>query len=260
MSSSLRFVLRRVGHVSIAWFLVSSLAACQRRVPPPAAAPAPKPALAATPPAQAQSGAPAIDFDTRVHDFGQVNEGNPLKHVFQVKNQGTASLVLSNVRTSCGCTAAIPGVTTLPPGGSGPLEVTMDTHGFVGPGTKRIMVSSNDPRQPTATLEIKYDVERLLGLDRSFVQLTTPRGSKHVEKVWLTGQLVKQARLRIVEVKGGEVVAARVIESREGGQLRKGLELKLGGKKPASGEGALTIQTGLPNVPDLSLPFRYEVN
>jgi hypothetical protein len=219
----------------------------------------PQPVAAAASAVPAQSGEATIAFDERVHDFGLVNEGDRLRHVFQVTNKGTAPLVLSNVRTSCGCTAATPGITSIPPGAGGPIEVTMDTHGAHGAGVRTITVYSNDPRQPTSTLEIKYDVERLLRLDRVFVQLTTTRGTSHVERVWLTGQLVKQARLR-VDGEGTKPITTRVIETHEEGELRKGLEIKLNGKESSSGEGTLTIKTGLPNPPQLSLPFRYEVN
>jgi hypothetical protein len=251
-------ILRVVFHVLVAWLLAGP--ACQRQERSAESKPATQPAAPAVPAIPAQVGEPTIDFDTRVHDFGKVNEGNPLKHVFQLHNKGQAPLVVSNVRTSCGCTAAVLGTTTLPPGGSGPLEVTMDTHGAGGPGSRSIVVSSNDPRQPTSTLEIKYDIQPLLRLDRSFVQLTTTRGASRVERVWLAGQFVKQARLRVVEVRGGDIVTVRAIETREGGQPRKGVELKLNGKKPGAGDGTVTLKTGLPTPPELSLPFRYEVN
>jgi hypothetical protein len=251
------FPLGVVCGIATACLLASPLVACRRA--DPSRAPAPHPGPAAGTAGKARSGEPTIDFDVRVHDFGLVNEGTTLKHVFQVRNKGTAPLVVSDVRTSCGCTVAALGASTIPPGGSGPLEVSMDTHGQHGEGKRSIEVSSNDPRQPTSTLEIKYDVRRLLSLDRSFVQLTTTRGSNRTERVWLSGELVKQARLRL-DVEGTRLVTARAIDIREAGQPRKGLELKLKGKQPASGEGALTIKTGLPTPPELSLPFRYEVN
>jgi hypothetical protein len=247
-----RLSLRVAGSIATACLLASPMA-CRRDER--ASVPVPAPAGATAP---AQTGAPAIDFDERVHDFGLVSEGIPIKHVFQVRNPGTAPLVLSEVRTSCGCTAATLGGTTIPPGGSGPLEVTMDTHGQRGPGKRTITVASNDSRQPVSTLEIKYDIQPLLGLDRSFVQLTTTKGKSQVERVWLIGQLAKQARLR-VDVQGTKLVSARAVESRESGEPRKGLELKLKGKEPTSGEGTLTIKTGLAALAELSLPFRYEV-
>jgi hypothetical protein len=37
-------------------------------------------------------------------DFGKIPQGRPVKHVFEVKNNGADSLKISNVQASCGCT------------------------------------------------------------------------------------------------------------------------------------------------------------
>jgi hypothetical protein len=249
-------VLRLVGHLVAVWLLLHALSACKpqkRQSDADASRPLPAPAV------PAQSGTPNIDFDDRAHDFGLVSEGRPLRHVFRVTNKGTAPLQVSEVTTSCGCTAATLGSKTIPPGSSEPLEVKMDTHGRHGEGTRTITLVSNDPRQPVSTLQISYDIERLLDLDRPFVDLTPARGRQPVERVWLTGRLVEQARLRVVAVEGSPFVTARTVEIYRGGQLRKGVALKLSRKAGTSGEGGVTMKTGLQDPPELSLAFRYSV-
>jgi hypothetical protein len=248
----------------LAGLLGLALTAC--RPPVPATESAPPAARVPTdgPSDKVHSGEPTIDFDARTHDFGVVNEGPPIKHAFQIKNRGTAPLVLSNASTSCGCTAATLDVTTIPPGGSGLLAVTMDTHGERGPGAKAITVNSNDPREPTSTLEIRYDVQPLLDLDRSFVQLTTKKGLAHAEKVWLTGQLARQANLRVIGMvdDGARLVVARPIVVASGGQSRKGIELVLRGqnsKRPVSGDAVVTLRTGLSSPSELVLRLAYQV-
>ena len=233
--------------------LASTLAGCQRgnraAAPVPVATPTPAP-----------GGSPTIDFDSRGHDFGTVNEGALLKHRFTVKNTGTAPLELTSVSASCGCTAATLGVHETPPGGSGPLEVTFDTHGFQGIGSKTVTVYSNDKQSPVSSLEFKYDVERLLNLDRVFVQLTAKRGTNSIEKVWLTGKFAELAKLRIAKVEdGNQQVLVKTIAARQDGKLRKGLELKLKGGKPVPGDGDVTIATGLPNPAQLVLRFDVTV-
>ncbi len=212
-------------------------------------------------PAPLQKGSPTIDFDSRVHDFGVVNDGTALKHVFTVKNTGTSPLELTNVSTSCGCTAATLGVHEVPPGRSGPIEVTFDTHGFQGIGSKTIMVASNDKQNPTSSLQIKYDVERLLAFESAFVRLASKRGGAFVEKVWLTGKLVDQAKPRVAKVEGGDKqVLVKTIQARQQGEIRKGLEIELKGTKQVSGDGAITIATGLPNPAQLVLRFSVTVD
>ena len=254
-------------------FLVSlllgpSLAACQRRdgsaastpattTAPPAAS---APTTASAPAPQVETGAPAIDFDARVHDFGTVNEGTVLKHAFVVRNQGNAPLVLSGVSTSCGCTAAAPAVDTIPPGGSAPIDVTFNSRGFGGAGSKTIRVGSNDRQHPTSELEIKYDIERFLVLSQPSVQLTAAVGGSAVETTWVDGKLAGKARLRIVKVEGADQqVVARIVERRQDGRVQKGLEVRLKGKKASSGHGDVTIKTGLPSPAELVLQVHYTV-
>jgi hypothetical protein len=252
-------LLRSVLAASIA--LLCSLGSCQRGQSPtsPPAPPVPPPPAPVPPPAPA--GSPSIEFDERVHDFGLVNEGTDLKHKFVIKNVGNAVLKIENVTTSCGCTAATAGIDEIPPGGQGPLEVTFRTQSFAGPGSKGIQVATNDPRHPVSSLEIKYDVQRLLLFESMFVTLTTARGRDHVEKVWLTGSLADKARLRVVKIQGGEQqVLAKPIAERRDGKPRKGLELKLKGGKPLAGGGDITVTTGLPNPAELVLRFNATVN
>jgi hypothetical protein len=209
--------------------------------------------------ARASRGEPALVLDATTHDFGLVNEGDPLRHVFHAMNRGSAPLLLSEARTTCGCTVALL-PEAIPPGGSGPIEVTMDSHGERGAGGRTITFSSNDPHRPRADLEIKYDIEPLLRLDRAFVLLTSTRGRTHVERAWLTGTLAGQTRPQVGTLECSGLVTARTVDDRTGGRSRKGIELKLVGRRPASGECHLTLKTGLPNPAELYLPFRYEVH
>ena len=47
---------------------------------------------------------PQLSINSPVFDFGEVNEGEKLEHVFLIKNTGEANLVISSAKTSCGCT------------------------------------------------------------------------------------------------------------------------------------------------------------
>ncbi|MBN2575397.1 MAG: DUF1573 domain-containing protein [Deltaproteobacteria bacterium] len=243
--------------IAVFSLLIASISAgCQRRQSPPSGAAAP----ASAPPPPAETGGPVIDFDSRVHDFGAVNEGAVLKHAFVVKNTGNAPLMLANVATSCGCTAAAPATDTIPPGGSAPIEVTFATRGRRGAGSKTIQVTCNDRLHPTSVLEIKYDIKQLFAFDPPYVRLTTARGRDRVEKIWLAGTLAQEAKPRIVKVEGGEGrVLATIFQSREKGQVRKGVQLKLKGGRQVSGQGHVTIATGLPDPAETLLRFQYSV-
>jgi hypothetical protein len=47
---------------------------------------------------------PVITFDRTEHDFGEIENGTPVETVFTYTNTGTAPLVVTNIKSSCGCT------------------------------------------------------------------------------------------------------------------------------------------------------------
>jgi len=47
---------------------------------------------------------PAISFEEEEHDFGTIINGTPVETVFKYTNTGKAPLVVSNIKSSCGCT------------------------------------------------------------------------------------------------------------------------------------------------------------
>jgi hypothetical protein len=53
---------------------------------------------------RAQTAAETIELKESEFDFGQIPQGKPVYHVFQVKNLTAAPLKLDNVVASCGCT------------------------------------------------------------------------------------------------------------------------------------------------------------
>ncbi|MBD3863622.1 MAG: hypothetical protein ACI9NI_002415 [Olleya marilimosa] len=53
----------------------------------------------------AQSGKlPVIEFDKKEHDFGEIVSGTPVETVFTYTNKGEAPLVITDIKSTCGCT------------------------------------------------------------------------------------------------------------------------------------------------------------
>lgn len=102
---------------------------------------------------------PRIQVDETVHDFGVVREGQPAVHVFLIRNTGDQDLEIRNVRTSCGCTAALLSDRVVPPGGEARLKVTYRTRGRPGPFRKTVTLFTNDPKVSTVQLLIRGEVK-----------------------------------------------------------------------------------------------------
>lgn len=104
------------------------------------------------------AGAPHIVFAEPVYDFGKVEQGEQVTHMFRFTNQGGQDLRVESVKTSCGCTAAVISEEVIPPGKEGTISATFDTTHFSGEKAKNISVYSNDPLQPVTTLTLQGEV------------------------------------------------------------------------------------------------------
>lgn len=84
-----------------------------------------------------------IQFEEKTHDFGTFEEGAPATYVFKFKNTGNAPLVLTNVKSPCGCTTPTWTKDPIPPGGEGTIVVSYNSKGRIGKFNKTITVTHN---------------------------------------------------------------------------------------------------------------------
>lgn len=108
-------------------------------------------------PAEAENpNAPEITFANTVHDYGTIFQNGDGNCAFEFTNTGKEPLVLSNVRSSCGCT--VPKWTREPilPGQTGSINVKYDTR-RMGAINKHITVLSN-AKTASVVLRIKGTV------------------------------------------------------------------------------------------------------
>ena len=101
----------------------------------------------------AQDKVAKIEFKTDVIDYGTIEKGADGVRVFEFKNTGDAPLVISNVKSSCGCTIPEWPKEAILPGQNGKIKVKYDTN-RVSPIRKTITVTSN-AETPTMALKIK---------------------------------------------------------------------------------------------------------
>jgi hypothetical protein len=103
-----------------------------------------------------QSKGPVIKFNVVVHDYGTIYQGADGNCNFSFKNEGDEPLILSNVRSSCGCTVPSWPKDPILPGQTSSIKVTYDTK-RLGTISKQITVSSN-ATEPSLVLNIKGNV------------------------------------------------------------------------------------------------------
>lgn len=104
----------------------------------------------------AQDKVAKIEFETETIDYGTINKGADGVRVFKFTNTGDAPLIITKVKSSCGCTVPKKPEDPIMPGDTGEIEVKYDTN-RVMPIRKTITVTSNADR-PTVALKIKGNV------------------------------------------------------------------------------------------------------
>lgn len=103
-------------------------------------------------------GAPRAVAELPVHDFGTVEQGTIVDHVFKVKNTGTGALRVDHVKGTCACTVGVATGEAIAPGGEAWVTVSLDTTRLAGRTTKTVTVYSNDPASPTLPVTVTGEV------------------------------------------------------------------------------------------------------
>ena len=85
---------------------------------------------------------PEITFETLVHDYGNITQGDNGTCEFVFKNTGKADLLLTNCRSSCGCTVPEWPKDPIAPGKKASIKVKYNTQ-RIGAINKSITVESN---------------------------------------------------------------------------------------------------------------------
>lgn len=101
-----------------------------------------------------------IHFSETQHDFGEVQEGKTVEYDFSFDNSGNSTLKIGDIKTSCGCTAALINKKDLAPGEKGTLNVKLNTANRNGKMSRTITISSNDPINPKKVLTVYADIRQ----------------------------------------------------------------------------------------------------
>lgn len=97
-----------------------------------------------------------LTFETEEIDYGTIAQHADGERTFKFTNTGEAPIVISNVKTSCGCTVPEYSRTPILPGETSEITVKYATN-RLGVFKKTITVMSNAD-QPTKVLKIKGEV------------------------------------------------------------------------------------------------------
>ncbi|WP_179018870.1 DUF1573 domain-containing protein [Winogradskyella forsetii] len=86
---------------------------------------------------------PVISFDKTEHDFGTIENGTPVETTFKYENTGNSMLVVSNIKSTCGCTVPSNWTKEVAPGETGEFTVKFNGKGNGNKVSKSVTMTTN---------------------------------------------------------------------------------------------------------------------
>ncbi len=100
---------------------------------------------------------PILTFEENEFDFGDIVQGQEVRHKFKFKNTGKTDLIITDATGSCGCTVPSYPKKPIRPGESGEIEVVFNSAGRSGAQEKSVSIYANT--QPNVTvIKIKTNI------------------------------------------------------------------------------------------------------
>ena len=86
---------------------------------------------------------PKFKFKKKKHDFGTIVEGEKVSHTFEFKNIGKSNLIISQAKTSCGCTVVDYPKKPIKPNEISNITINFDSKNNVGKFNKITIFNAN---------------------------------------------------------------------------------------------------------------------
>ncbi|WP_395053571.1 DUF1573 domain-containing protein [Flavobacterium sp.] len=100
-----------------------------------------------------------MTFEKVEHNFGKIKQGDKVDYNFKFKNTGTADLIISSAKGSCGCTIPEYPKQAVKPGESGEIKVSFNSDGKSGEQSKTVSIFANTVKG-TEILTIKASITK----------------------------------------------------------------------------------------------------
>jgi hypothetical protein len=100
-----------------------------------------------------------LSFDETKHNFGNIKEGEKVRHAYHFRNTGEHPLLISNAVASCGCTVPSYPKEPIPPDGDGEIVVEFNSKGRDGHQQKNVLIYSN-AQEDAMSIGFEADVKK----------------------------------------------------------------------------------------------------
>jgi hypothetical protein len=200
-------------------------------------------------------------FDELSRDFGSVPHGTTLVHPFRLVNNTGATVRISNIRVSCGCTSARAVTSVLAPGQETAIVATMDTRRFYNSKNVTIFVTFDQPRFEEVRLWVQANSRDDVSFSADGIAFgRVKRGAAPVGKMTVT--FLGDGATRVTEAKSeSNYLQAGIKEvSRGAGEVTYEVAGTVRADTPAGKWYTdIWLKTNNPNMPKLRVPVTIEV-
>ncbi|HEY5674912.1 MAG TPA: DUF1573 domain-containing protein [Malonomonas sp.] len=199
--------------------------------------------------------APQLVVEQLNYDFGEVLQGGKVDFTFRFRNAGDEVLEVGNVRSSCGCTAALLSARRIAPGDMGELQATFDSTRFQGAVTKVISLDSNDPQQPQVSFSLYGNVTAEVVLQPDRVNWGVVESQQPLESR-LTISNLSKSTIRLERPKSTNPAVSAELSALQippGGQVELLIKAKLPDDQARLG-GYVILATDHASYPQLRVP------
>lgn len=208
----------------------------------------------------AQAQAPILTFDKVHHDFGKIGPDRKVAHRFKATNTGTATLNITHLNASCGCTATALGKWSLNPGESTEIEATFDPKGMKNNVRKSIQVTSNDARNGIQTLTFEAEVVQEINLESSAIFfLDVPRTQAKKSTLRLRSGNGQQVQVTEVKAPGAPYLVGAATPDGKDVVLELTFDPKAVPAGLQRGVDKVTLRTTSANQPSLTVDVQWNI-
>ena len=171
-------------------------------------------ALSAAGAGRLQVAGPVVVIDPVQIDFGTVKQETTHRSEVTIRNQGTELLEIRGIESDCGCTVAQLPDSTLDPGQSVPLSITLSTRHFSGQIAKHIFLETNDPGAPKAKLTLIAFVREMVRVTPTALDFgSLERGAS--AQATVTVRSLRSDTLRVLDVVVPQETLTATLSSQE---------------------------------------------
>ncbi|MBI4547371.1 MAG: DUF1573 domain-containing protein [Ignavibacteriae bacterium] len=194
-------------------------------------------------------------------EYGDIYQGKKVEKIVTIKNVGTDTLHISNVRAQCGCTATMLTQNTLAPNDSGKLQITFNTDNQNGKVSKQVYVSSNDSTNPKLTITFSANVLKVLNLTPSFFAFNNSKvDSTYTKTITIMNPSSKEAiKILSVDTKFDQIKVSLMKNQLMPGEQTE-LQAVFHPTRPGTYQGVIEMLTDNQMQPKIEVKFNAWVN